>query len=707
MSYDHVPRPLPRGAPPWHKTDMCELCDRRFIKLFRPAHHCRECGSSVCDDCSRKKRLLPELGFGRTDMQRICDTCFTLFCRREEAKKMQNAQTAEERRRLEAQAWAAEQWRQQEAKAQWEAIVAQQRAEEDKTHGDRPASFAAAHRSSDEKLARQLQAEEDKRSPGAAATFRAPSRPMRPSEGAPASQSSYFVPSSRAAVPHPWSGGWIRFPAARPTHSPEPTPVRAAVQIPNVEDDEKFARLLQMRAWETEPVMVPRRDAPLRPVPVPLPAPARPNRATDEAMARSLQLEEDAKLAASLAAGSVLNVENRQTRPPAVRQPVARAQHTPVMQRLQRTVGRLNLILLQRRETVAFAVIAAALCILLHALGVSGMRQTVIVPGLMALLILIWKKRSQLKAVFSNLQLKLQRPRARVASVAAAVGQTRVCPTCFESTMTFPLYSCNLHFLCRDCYNPTLQTDRTRTINTLCCAFCRPAPRPGDGTPPPRVGLIDAQAVRAACAAGLINAQTASAVCSELSRLLIPGPAARCPTRDCGKWNAMDRQNPSAPVRCTDCRVSFCAQCDIVLPHPLHPSCQAYGARSALRPETIPGLKQCPRCKEGISHYRDHGCHHILPGAGCPGRPAALGGLVCGHHWCFRCGGTYLDGRCPCFACTRPGAVALPRCNCSGVEGYPYCSARCDCVPCPDCAPGRRCPHCPGCNRCGRATIHH
>lgn len=38
-------------------------------------HHCRACGHGFCDECSSKKKPVPERGWGQ-DPVRVCDECF-------------------------------------------------------------------------------------------------------------------------------------------------------------------------------------------------------------------------------------------------------------------------------------------------------------------------------------------------------------------------------------------------------------------------------------------------------------------------------------------------------------------------------------------------------------------------------------------------------------------------------------------------------
>jgi len=81
--------------------------------------------------------------------------------------------------------------------------------------------------------------------------------------------------------------------------------------------------------------------------------------------------------------------------------------------------------------------------------------------------------------------------------------------------------------------------------------------------------------------------------------------------------------------------------------------------------------KKCPYCDFPTTHYKNHGCHHIKPGTGCPS---------CGRHWCFNCRGPH-----PC----RNGCKI-------------FCSDDCACPICPDCMPGAACVLCDagGCPAC-------
>eukprot|EP00750_Incisomonas_marina_P033043 INCI9535.1.p1 GENE.INCI9535.1~~INCI9535.1.p1 ORF type:complete len:860 (-),score=153.39 INCI9535.1:1053-3632(-) len=62
-------------APMWENDQnqaQCPLCGRRFTFLWR-RHHCRYCGTVVCDSCSKHRFWLPHIS--ATDAQRTCDNC--------------------------------------------------------------------------------------------------------------------------------------------------------------------------------------------------------------------------------------------------------------------------------------------------------------------------------------------------------------------------------------------------------------------------------------------------------------------------------------------------------------------------------------------------------------------------------------------------------------------------------------------------------
>jgi len=60
---------------PDHASSNCSICDRKFTIIFR-RHHCRCCGSLVCQICAPKKNTkpIPKLGF--REPVRHCRNCF-------------------------------------------------------------------------------------------------------------------------------------------------------------------------------------------------------------------------------------------------------------------------------------------------------------------------------------------------------------------------------------------------------------------------------------------------------------------------------------------------------------------------------------------------------------------------------------------------------------------------------------------------------
>lgn len=59
-------------------TKFCMLCEAEFTKMFpaNPIRHCKRCGKSICDTCSKMKRQLSQQD---TEKHRVCDECDTLM----------------------------------------------------------------------------------------------------------------------------------------------------------------------------------------------------------------------------------------------------------------------------------------------------------------------------------------------------------------------------------------------------------------------------------------------------------------------------------------------------------------------------------------------------------------------------------------------------------------------------------------------------
>ncbi|KNC79806.1 hypothetical protein SARC_07818 [Sphaeroforma arctica JP610] len=155
-----------------------------------------------------------------------------------------------------------------------------------------------------------------------------------------------------------------------------------------------------------------------------------------------------------------------------------------------------------------------------------------------------------------------------------------------------------------------------------------------------------------------------------------------CPDAACGVMIEIPTgHNPSYKrTRCPSCAHAFCFDCK----NPWHSklTCAEASALPRAHHHTIASSrliaetsKACPNCPTNISHWKGHGCHHILVDTGCPG---------CGKHFCYACLAPYhLDGS--------------DRCACSR-----FCDDECGCLPCPDCKPGA---HCMACDNDGRCPV--
>lgn len=65
-------------APIWKddsSSKSCELCQTEFTLMNR-RHHCRNCGSLVCNSCSKRRLTLPNSVFDPNELVRVCDVCY-------------------------------------------------------------------------------------------------------------------------------------------------------------------------------------------------------------------------------------------------------------------------------------------------------------------------------------------------------------------------------------------------------------------------------------------------------------------------------------------------------------------------------------------------------------------------------------------------------------------------------------------------------
>lgn len=62
-------------APLWKPDgDLCEICSFEFTLINR-RHHCRSCGSLVCNNCSTHRVILPEID--AVHPSRMCTLCYS------------------------------------------------------------------------------------------------------------------------------------------------------------------------------------------------------------------------------------------------------------------------------------------------------------------------------------------------------------------------------------------------------------------------------------------------------------------------------------------------------------------------------------------------------------------------------------------------------------------------------------------------------
>ena len=132
-------------------------------------------------------------------------------------------------------------------------------------------------------------------------------------------------------------------------------------------------------------------------------------------------------------------------------------------------------------------------------------------------------------------------------------------------------------------------------------------------------------------------------------------------------------------ARCpsSTCATLFCVSCK-ELAHAGR-SCEEASGTAKAKEDAVSSAylvkvsKPCPKCTMPITHYKDHGCHHMK-----------CSNLKCEHKFCYVC----LTAR------GNDGDFTV-RCRCPVM-----CDDTCKCPPCIDCAPGKPCRNCSGCSVC-------
>ena len=267
------------------------------------------------------------------------------------------------------------------------------------------------------------------------------------------------------------------------------------------------------------------------------------------------------------------------------------------------------------------------------------------------------------------------------------------CPICMDhhDTLYKTCYTCS-HEVCWNCMCETIFNALGSNGNTVRCPCCLPSASSDDVVaftfpeaqciPVSAFGLIDPyfflQALKAvgsttrtakqtlACDRFIRSGQMEPFISTDMS----DKPPAKCPF--CNAW-AVGRVGGDLVARCPNasCAALFCTGCKGVA-HVGHTCDEAMGvarAKSDAKSEEYMRKvsKQCPRCQTPITHFRDHGCHHI----------------TCGH-----CRAEF------CYVCLRP--YGGERCGCPV-----FCGDRCNCLACDECRRDKPCRTCgTGCGVC-------
>jgi hypothetical protein len=615
---------VPAGASPWRYGPQCEICDRYFRVLVRQPHHCRVCGAAVCAECSANKCEVPRY----RGPQRVCDTCHEISVRIAEIDRITAATGEPAAPSLPSRRTVARTARFRSRRPPHITNGARVRDRLPVTGEEQSRLVSEARQREQE---RQATVEQRER---LHVTQRRHEAPVSPAEAARLARELEELRQ--------------RFPEAMLAAEQHEEKSQAELRRRVGAIEEERAREKYLREKAAEDRMVLERLRTEFPEAV---------RAAEE-HERKRQAEEDAKRVAASRGGAAAGPAAAAARfapidvaaPVAPAQPAARARPAAPWLTTLLLVGAFWVGILWFLDWLTGGA--------LHRLAVG----VAAVAGFRA-----WYKRQ---------------PPGRFVPPESWVKSTdmRACDCCFTEARVHSIYTCKRHWLCAECVVRMCQ-DHHIDHGDFQCQFCTQAPLQGKPA-----GELRVAAVNALEGMELLTPDVATRVRLHLERAALGG-GARCP--GCKRLN---RATDLPTVACAHCAELFCRNCDVLLSNKLHKSCDAYRAARDKTGEQAAFLKRevkmCPRCNEGVCHFKNHGCHHIVPNTGCRGRPQGSA-QPCGHHWCYQCGGTWQNGNCPCRACLAPGAKRLPPCRCANK----FCSPDCACKPCPDCKPGHPCPH--------------
>jgi len=257
------------------------------------------------------------------------------------------------------------------------------------------------------------------------------------------------------------------------------------------------------------------------------------------------------------------------------------------------------------------------------------------------------------------------------------------CPICAEHVdkLYSLTYTCD-HACCWDCIKKHVSVTLGSTGNVVKCPMCLPN-LAGASTwpemaciPPAAVGLIDPLLFKLAAKDNPVKNDPTVARFARSRQMEAflqvskdDDKMSMCPK--CNTW-ARGCVGGDTVARCPSsvCAVLYCIKCK-ELAHVGHTCEEASGAARA-KEDVVSGAylkkvsKACPKCSLPITHYKNHGCHHMT-----------CSGPNCLHQFCYVCLEKWI-----------PGGEG---CDCDLM-----CSDHCSCLPCDECAPHHPCSACTG-----------